>query len=161
MSHSFRNSTDRTNIKGGMLVSNGQPVQQEQPFKALNFRRNRSFPELIKHFMPIRGGKGRVPNDIKMLRNRGIMVKKPVYIFSFDRREVGTILPPKREKSVRIHISITGEIKVRTSHFDEVIRSLMRSRDIKLISKVFPTDELIVIKDIHDILNTLVGPKFS
>jgi hypothetical protein len=161
MSHSFRNSAYRTNIKRGMLVSNGEPVQQELPFKALNFRRNRSFPEFIKHFMPIRGGKGTVPNAIKVVGNGGIMIKKFVNIFSLGSREESTILPPKGEKTVRIHISSTGEIKVRASHSDKIISSLMRGREIKLIGEDFPTDKLIMLKYIHDILNTFVGPQFG
>ena len=89
------------------------------------------------------------------------MIKKSVNIFSFDRSEESTILPSKGEKSVRVHISIMEEIKVRASYFDKIISSLMAGNKIKLIGKDFPTDNLIVIKDIHDIHNTFVGPKFS
>ena len=93
--------------------------------------------------------------------NEDIMVKKSIDILSFDRSEKRSILPPKGKKSVKIHMSIMREIKVSTSHFDKIVSTLIRSRKIKFSGKDIPTNKLIVFKDIHNTINTFVGPKSS
>jgi hypothetical protein len=86
------------------------------------------------------------------------MIKEFVDILSFNNSQEGSIIPSKGEKSMGINISAPRKIEGSTSQLNEIISTLVGSREIKFSGKVIPTDELVVFHNIHNTLDAFISP---
>ena len=105
--------------------------------------------------MPFRRVKVHIPEGVKVGKNKVAFIKDFIDIFSFNIGKEGTIFPSKGKVMMEVSVIVPREFKGRTGHFNQIVSSFVRSREIIVLGDIFLDDKLVMF---HDAFNAFASP---